>query len=80
MSHCLYYQAYINRKKSWFFVAVLRSFEHLAFDRTIDKGESLFEFFVSPSEKLFFEKLMKDLHQLEVVIDFYETKNRLISM
>jgi len=75
----VYYQAHLNRKQCWFFVAVLRSFEHLAFDRTLDKETSLFEFFVPSSQCLFFEKLMSHFVSEGVVIDFKQLPNRLES-
>ena len=79
MASCLYYQAHINKTKSWFLVAVLRSFEHLAFDRTLDKGSSLFEFFVAPGQEAFFEKLMEHLQDMGVVLDFEKKPNRLVA-
>ncbi|MCK5632388.1 hypothetical protein KAH94_01445 [bacterium] len=78
MDICLYYQAHLEKKDCWFFVAILRSFEHLAFDRTLDKKTSLFEIFVIPSEKLFFEKLMKRFQEIGIVLDFQELPNRLL--
>jgi len=42
----LYYRATIDRTRCWYFVAILRSFEHMVFDRTYDVQNSVFEFFV----------------------------------
>lgn len=53
-SYCSYYQAHIKRPYCWFLVAVLRSFEHVAFDRTIDKNNSIFEFFVPHDTEKYF--------------------------
>jgi len=46
MNYCKYFQAQINPEACWFFVAAIRSFEHLAFDRIFDKATSTFEFLV----------------------------------
>jgi len=79
MNSCLYYQAHINKKDCWFFVAIFRSFEHLAFDRTLDKNSSLFEIFVSPSQQALFESIMTDFKNAGVVLDFQKLPNRLLS-
>ena len=77
MRTCLYYQANINRSECWFFVAVLRSMEHLAFDRTLDKDSSLFEFFVPHTARPFFENMMKAFEQSGVVLSWKSLPNRL---
>jgi len=78
MDSCLYYQAHINKKDCWFFVAIFRSFEHLAFDRTLDKTSSLFEIFVSPSQQKLFEAIMAGFKKEGVVLDFKKLPNRLL--
>jgi len=78
MNACLYYQAHINKKDCWFFVAVFRSFEHLAFDRTLDKTSSLFEIFVAPGQQELFESIMKAFQKRGVVLDFQQLPNRLL--
>ena len=80
MDHCLYYQAHLNKKDCWFFVATLRSFEHLAFDRTLNKEESLFEIFVSPQFQKLFENLMEYFKSEGVVLDFKKMENRLLAI
>ena len=77
MRTCRYYQAHINRPLCWFFVAVLRSMEHMAFDRTLDKESSLFEFFVPDSTDKFFKEVMEAFHKRGVVLDWKELPNRL---
>lgn len=77
MKNCLYYQAHINKPLCWFFVAVLRSFEHMAFDRTIDKDSTLFEFFVPASTQSFFEAVMQAFQEQGVVLDWQMLPNRL---
>ena len=77
MEYCLYYQAQVKRKDCWFLVGVLRSFEHMAFDRTIDKKNSIFEFFVSPYMKEDFEHLMNYFLKEGIITNFQELENRL---
>jgi len=78
MDHCLYYQAHVDRKYCWFLVGTLKSFEHMAFDRTIDKEKSIFEFYVPESMKPYFETLMAYYIQEGVVSDLKELPNRLL--
>lgn len=78
MDSCLYYQAHLEKKDCWFFVAVLRSFEHLSFDRTLDKKTSLFEIFVTPSQQQLFEEIMAAFEKYGVVLDFKKLPNRLL--
>jgi hypothetical protein len=74
-----YFQANVRREYCWFFVAVLRSYEHVALDRTIDKQESLFEFFVSPDMYDEFQGLMYRLSLKGIVSNLVEMPNRLIN-
>lgn len=78
MTYCSYYQAKLDRPKSWFLVAVLRSFEHLAFDRTLNKEESLFEFFVPPTNEKYFLELMDYMKAQGVVVELNHLPNRLM--
>lgn len=77
MNFCRYYQAHINRSETWFLVATLRSYEHCAFDRTLNKEQSIFEFFVPESNVTFFEKYLEYLKQKEIVISYRSLPNRL---
>ena len=45
MSYCLYFQAHVKKESVWIVTSILRSCEHLAFDRNIDLPKSIFEFF-----------------------------------
>lgn len=76
MSYCSYYQAHVKKELCWQFVATLRSFEHVAFDRTLDKEQSLFEFFVSPQEESFFLKLMALMQEHGLVTNLQKLPNR----
>lgn len=78
MTYCAYYQGYVVREQTWFLVAVLRSYEHLAFDRTFDKEKSVFEFFVTPGLELFFVELLTRLQEMGIVLGFTKLPNRLI--
>jgi len=68
MNLSAYYQAKIERERTWFFTATLRSFEHLCFDRTCDVEHGVFEFFVTPGRVDEFEFLMRWYAQQNIVI------------
>lgn len=74
---CTYYQADVNKAKTWFFVAALRSYEHIAFDRTIDTQKSIFEFFVPPDLEADFLTIMHKLEKKGLVSNLTKLKNRL---
>ena len=76
-SLCVYYQATIRQKDCWFFVATLRSYEHLAFDRTYDVEKSIFEFFVPPSNEHIFLEIMHYFEGTGLVSDLKKLPNRL---
>jgi hypothetical protein len=75
-SYCIYYQAYIDRQKTWLLVATLRSFEHVAFDRTLSKENNQFEFFVVPSQELLFLQIMEIFIKQGLVEDLKKLPNR----
>ncbi len=76
MPYCLYYQAKIRKMDCWFFVASLRSFEHVAFDRTCDVEKSIFEFFVPPSMEECFLAIMRHFQARGIVSDLVQLPNR----
>jgi hypothetical protein len=78
MLYCSYYQAHVTEKETWFFVATLRSFEHLAFDRTLDKATSTFEFFVPTDLEATFVSLMAHFTSVGIVSNFTQLPNRLL--
>ena len=78
MEFCLYYQAHVRKERAWFLVGILKSFEHMAFDRTIDKENSIFEFFVPSSMKNHFESLMHFFMKEKIITSFSEMPNRLM--
>lgn len=77
MSYCAYYQARVVRKDTWLLVSFLRSHEHVAFDRTLDKDQSLFEFFVPLSQEELFCKIMNSLEKKGIVYQLTKLPNRL---
>ena len=76
-NYCQYYQAHVNRQQAWFFVAVVRSYEHMMFDRTVDTELSIFEFFVPKDAESDFLKVMKKLEEVGIVWDVRKLDNRL---
>jgi hypothetical protein len=76
MNLCSYYQAYVVSRKCWFFVGILRSFEHLCFDRTLDVEKSIFEFFVPPGLEQPFEELMDYFQHNAIIKDLKKLPNR----
>ena len=77
MPYCCYYQATVRKADAWFLVAVLRSFEHLAFDRTLEKNSSRFEFFVPKDLEKNFLALMAYFQNEGIVTHFEQLPNRL---
>ena len=78
MPFCSYYRAYVVKKKTCLFVAILRSYEHIAFDRTLDKQTGLFEFFVPQECEEIFVDVMHQLSSAGMVSDPEKIPNRLI--
>ena len=77
--YCSYYQAHVQRELCLYVVAALRSYEHLAFDRTLDPETSLFEFFVPSSTEHYFLTLMNYLESEGLIYDLKKVPNRLIN-
>jgi hypothetical protein len=75
-----YYQAHVKRELCWFVAATLRSFEHLAFDRTLDTETSLFEFFVSPSTENYFLEIMSFYQEEGLINNLVKLPNRLADL
>jgi hypothetical protein len=78
--YCLYYQAHVNEKDCWYLVAVLRSFEHLVFDRTFDKKKSIFEFFVPHDLEYYFLEVMSYFEREHIVTYLEKLPNRLFDL
>lgn len=75
--YCSYYQAQVTQEYCWFLVALLRSFEHVAFDRTLDPSTSTFEFFVPVDTEPYFLSIMDYLQKKKIVNQLEKLPNRL---
>ncbi len=75
--YCRYYRAHVIREQAWFFVAIVRSYEHMMFDRTFDTKTSVFEFFVPIDMEKRFLDLMTILINQGVVENLQSHENRL---
>jgi hypothetical protein len=78
MSYCSYFQATVSKKDTWFFVATVRSYDHMMFDRTIDTTKGLFEFFVPLDYESQFLQVMDYYIRNNIVHDLKKMENRLI--
>lgn len=76
--YCVYYQAHVKESECWYFVAILRSFEHLVFDRTYDKQKSIFEFLVPEHMEDCFLQVMDYFTCQSIVWDIVKLPNRLL--
>ena len=68
-NYCLYFQAHVKKSECWYLTSVLRSIEHLVFDRTIDTEHSIFEFFVPPAMEDDFLRIIAHFEREDVVSD-----------
>jgi len=75
--YSLYYRAHIVKAEVWFFVAVLRSFDHVSFDRTYDVTNSIFEFFVPDSMEPYFLEIIGALAKEGIIDRLEKMPNRL---
>lgn len=78
MAFCSYFQAKIRKHDTWFFVATLRFYEHLTFDRTLDKISGTFEFFVPEGNEPTFIRFMQRHEKTGLVSDLVQLPNRLL--
>jgi hypothetical protein len=78
MVYSSYYQAQVQEKETWFLVATLRSFEHLMFDRTLDKTTSTFEFFVPQDREATFLAVMQYYSDKGIIKNLVKLPNRLM--
>lgn len=79
MPYCLYYQAQTDRSRSLFLVALLRSCEHVSFDRTLDVSNSIFEFYVPEDQEGQFVAIMRTLEHEGIVKSLHKLPNRLVT-
>jgi hypothetical protein len=78
MNYSIYYQARVQKELCWFVTSTVRFCEHVAFDRTIEKDESIFEFFVAPDMEQEFLDVAHKLLKRGVFLDLQKLPNRLI--
>lgn len=76
---CAYYQGQVSRKDCLYLVAILKSFDHIALDRTIDPQESIFEFYVPQGMEQSFLDIMAHMAQEGIVSNLHKLPNRLES-
>lgn len=74
---CQYYLVRIQKEKAWFVTAAFKSFEHLSFDRTINKENSTFEFFVTAESEAVFLEIISYFQSIGLVLDCTKADNRL---
>ena len=75
--YCQYYLAQTNKTKTWFVVGALRNEDNIVFERTIDKKDSILEFFVTKGYEDKFLKVMNQFKELGYVLNYHKTENRL---
>lgn len=75
--YCAYYQAHIAKQQTLNCVSILKSFDHLCFDRCLDTPSNLFEFFVPPSQEPLFCRLMTYFENQGTVKDLKKLPNRI---
>lgn len=77
MSYSLYYQARVERSQTWYVVGILRSFEHLVFDRTLNKQEGIMEYYIPHELEFYFLEIMAYFISQGIVKDLIKLPNRL---
>jgi hypothetical protein len=77
--YCLYYQAIVNREKTWFIVGALRNEDHIAFERAMDGQSDTLEFLVPPDQETLFLEFIQHLQHRGVVIKYEKQANRFIT-
>ena len=75
--YCEYYQAIILRKKTWFLSGSFRNESNLAFERSLDSKNNLFEFFVPKDREEYFLNIIHALQKKGIVLFFEKKPNRL---
>jgi hypothetical protein len=77
--YCKYYKAKSLKRKTWFVFGSIRNEENMAFGRTLDKAESILEFFVAPDYEKHFIKVMNSLKKRGYILEYEKAENRLKS-
>ena len=79
MSYSIYYQAQVQKELCWMVTATIRFCDHVAFDRTIDKEGSIFEFYVAPDLQDEFLLIAHKLLERKIFLTLVQMPNRLMS-
>ena len=61
----------------WFFSAVLKSIEHVAFDRTLDPARGEVELFIAPDAVKEIDSFLHEMRSRGVVTSYASAANRL---
>lgn len=77
MQYSIYYQAHVQKELCWMVTATIRYLDHVAFDRTVDKDQSLFEFFVAPDFEQEFLSVANRLLDRKIFLTLEKLPNRL---
>ena len=80
MQYSSYYQAKIQKELCWIVTSTLRYSEYVAFDRCLDKQESVFEFFVTPQLEDVFLQIMQKFQKHNIIFDLKKMENRLLDV
>lgn len=78
MKYSVYYQAHVQKELCWMVTATVRYLDHVAFDRTVDKQGSIFEFYVAPDLEQEFLVVAQRLLERKVFLHLEKLPNRLI--
>jgi hypothetical protein len=77
--YCQYYQATLERPKTWFISGCFRNEDNVAFARALDGSKGIFEFFVPKDQEETFLNLIKYLVRKRYILSYQKMKNRLIA-
>lgn len=77
-NYSVYYQARVQKEQAWMVTSAIRFLDHVAFDRTLDKEQSIFEFFVSPDLEVEFLDVAHRLLVKGVFLSLDKLHNRMI--
>lgn len=73
----IYYIVFVIPEKMWFFSALLKSMEHMAFDRTLDPALGQVELFIAPDAVHDIEAFLHNMRFRGVVTAYSVGTNRL---
>lgn len=72
-----YYHAILNKENALYVVGTLKYFDHICFDRTLDRETLLYEFFVPQDTESDFLKIMDFFAQKGFVTYLQKKPNRI---